>query len=102
MGALAVELLGVVACFRLPVDLLPSLELPRVSVPVRMNDAQAPRSSDGTIAGCSASPSRVHGHGGRVLIGIGVDDAGVMVDSIRLKHYGATAGGDGRWHRSDA
>ena len=32
MGALAVALLGVVACPPLPVDLLPSLELPGVSV----------------------------------------------------------------------
>ncbi len=42
MGALAVALLGVVACLRLPVDLLPSLELPRVSVQVRLEDAPAP------------------------------------------------------------
>ena len=41
MGALAVALLGVVACLRLPVDLLPSLELPRVSVEVRLEDAPA-------------------------------------------------------------
>ena len=41
MGALAVALLGVVACLRLPVDLLPSLELPRVSVQVRLEDAPA-------------------------------------------------------------
>lgn len=41
MGALAVALLGVVACLRLPVDLLPSLELPRVSVEVRLDEASA-------------------------------------------------------------
>ena len=41
MGALAVALLGVVACLRLPVDLLPSLALPRVSVEVRLADAAA-------------------------------------------------------------
>ena len=41
MGALAVALLGVVACLRLPVDMLPSLELPRVSVEVRIEDASA-------------------------------------------------------------
>ena len=39
MGALAVALLGVVACLQLPVDLLPSLELPRVSIEVRLQDA---------------------------------------------------------------
>ncbi len=41
MCALAVALLGVVACLRLPVDLLPSLELPRLSVQIRMEDASA-------------------------------------------------------------
>ena len=41
MGALAVALLGVVASLRLPVDLLPSLELPRVSVQVSLEDASA-------------------------------------------------------------
>lgn len=41
MGALAVALLGVAACLRLPVDLLPSLELPRISVEVRLEDASA-------------------------------------------------------------
>ena len=41
MGALAVALFGVVACLRIPVDLLPSLELPQVSVQVRMEDAPA-------------------------------------------------------------
>ena len=41
MGALAVAILGVVACLRLPVDLLPSLELPRVSVEVRLEEASS-------------------------------------------------------------
>ena len=41
MGALAVALLGVVACLQLPVDLLPSFELPRVSIEVRLQDASA-------------------------------------------------------------
>ncbi len=41
MGTLAVAILGVVACLRLPVDLLPSLELPRVSVEVRLEEASA-------------------------------------------------------------
>ncbi len=41
MGALAVALLGVVACLRLPLDLLPALELPRLSVQWRLADAPA-------------------------------------------------------------